>query len=126
MRRYACGIFLVGMLALTPLLAACVPTAVMLDRAIEDRGEDSRVFPASLDRVWPATLAALRQMQMRVTKSVRDNLGGDIDGVSAGGETITVRLEASGEGQTRVRVRVGGFRNRDATDLIFAKITDNL
>jgi len=126
MRRFVCRAVLLGMVALTPLLAACVPAALMVDRAVEARAEDSRLFPASLDRVWPATFAALRQLQMQVTRSVRDNLGGDIDGVSPGGETVTVRLEQSGEGQTRVRVRVGGIRNRDATDLIFAKITDNL
>jgi len=126
MRRFVCRAVSLGMVALTPLLAACVPAALMVDRAVEARAEDSRLFPASLDRVWSATLAALRQLKMQVTKNVRDNLGGDIDGVSAGGDTVTVRLEASGEGQTRVRVRVGGMRDRDATDLIFAKITDNL
>ncbi len=126
MRQFICAAALLGMVALMPLLAACVPAALMVDRAVEARAEDSRLFPASLDRVWPATLAAMRQLQMQVTNSVRDNLGGDIDGVSAGGETVTVRLEASGEGQTRVRVRVGEMRDRDATDFIFAKITDGL
>ena len=109
-----------------PLLAACVPAALMVDRAVEARAEDSRVFLASLDRVWPATLTALRHLQVGVTRNVRDNLGGDIDGVWPGGDAVVIRLEQSEEGRTRVTVRVGGMRNRDATDLIFAKITDSL
>ena len=126
MRLRVGNALLLGMIALMPLLAACVPAALMADNALEARAEDSRVFLASLDRVWPATLAAMRQLQMQVTKSVRDNLGGDIDGVSSGGDAVVIRLEQSEEGRTRVTVRVGGIRNRDATDFIFAKITDNL
>jgi len=49
-----------------------------------------------------------------------------IDGVWPGGDAVVIRLEQSEEGRTRVTVRVGGMRNRDATDLIFAKITDSL
>ena len=126
MRHFVCAAALLGMVALMPLLAACVPAALMVDRAVEARAEDSRVFLASLDRVWPATLTALRHLQVGVTRNVRDNLGGDIDGVWPGGDAVVIRLEQSEEGRTRVTVRVGGMRNRDATDLIFAKITDSL
>lgn len=126
MRQFVWAAALLGMVALTPLLAACVPAALMVDQALETRAEDSRVFLASLDRVWPATLIALRNLQVGVTRNVRDNLGGDIDGVWPGGDAVVIRLEQPEEGRTRVTVRVGGIRNRDATDLIFAKITDNL
>jgi hypothetical protein len=57
---------------------------------------------------------------------VQDGLGDDIDGLWPDGDAVAVRLDQSGEGQTRVRVRVGGIRDRDATDRIFASITDNL
>jgi hypothetical protein len=114
------------MMPLMSLLAGCIPAAVMTGHALESRAEDSRVFLANFDKVWPATLAALRQLQVGVTRNVRDNLGGDIDGVWPGGDAVVIRLEQPEEGRTRVTVRVGGIRDRDATDLIFAKITDNL
>jgi hypothetical protein len=114
------------MVALMPLLAGCVPALVMTGNALESRAEDSRVFLADLNRVWPATLTAMRQLQVVVNRNIRDNLGGDIDGLWPGGDVVVIRLEQTEPGRTRVTVRVGGIRDRDATDLIFAKITDNL
>ena len=124
--RYVRGALLLAMVTLMPLLSGCVPTALMASRALEERAEDSRLFPASIQRVWPATLSALGQLQVRVTKTAVDSQGGDIDGVWPGGDAVVVRLDQSGEGQTRVRVRVGGVRDRDATGRIFAGIGNNL
>ena len=124
--RYVCTAVLLAMVALMPLLSGCVPTALMASRALEERAEDSRLFPASIQRVWPATLSALGQLQVRVTKTAVDSQGGDIDGVWPGGDVVVVRLDQAGEGQTRVRVRVGGLRDSDATGRIFASIGSNL
>jgi uncharacterized protein DUF3568 len=124
--RYVCTAILLAMVALMPLLSGCVPTALMASRALEERAEDSRLFPAGIARVWPATLAALRQLQVQVTNTAQDNLGGDIDGVWPGGDAVVIRVDQSGEGQTRVKVRVGGVRDRDATGRIFAGIGNNL
>ena len=124
--RYMRTAVLLAMVALMPLLSGCVPTALMAGRALEERAEDSRLFSAGIVRVWPATLSALGQLQVRVTKTVQDSLGGDIDGVWPNGDVVEVRLDQSGEGQTRVRVRVGGVRDRDATGRIFASIGNNL
>jgi hypothetical protein len=126
MRRSVQTAAFLGMVALIPLVAGCVPTALMVDQALEARAEDSRVFLAGLDRVWPATLTAMRNLQVGVTRNIRDNLGGDIDGVWPDGNAVSIRLEQPEVGRTRVTVRVGGVRNRDAPNLIFAKITDNL
>lgn len=124
--RYVGTAVWLAMVALMPLLSGCVPTAVMANRALEGRAEDSRLFAAGIERVWPATLAALGQLQVLVTKTAQDSLGGDIDGVWPGGDVVVVRLDQSGERQTRVRVRVGGVRDRDATGRIFASIGNNL
>jgi hypothetical protein len=114
------------MVALMPLLAGCIPAAVMGYRAVETQAEDSRVFLADFDRVWPATLTAMRQLQVVVNRNIRDNIGGDIDGLWPGGDAVMIRLEQAEPGRTRVTVRVGGIGNRDKNDLIFARITDNL
>lgn len=124
--RHGCTAVVLPMVALMPLLSGCIPAALMANRSLEEQAEVSRLFLAGIDRVWPATLAALGQLQVRVTKTVQDSLGGDIDGVWPGGDAVVVRLEQSGQGQTRVRVRVGGIRDREATDRIFASITENL
>jgi hypothetical protein len=114
------------MVALTPLFSGCVPAAVMASRALEERAEDSRLISAGVDRVWPAALAALRQLQVQVTRTLRDELGGDIDGIWPGGDAVVVRMDQAGEGQTRVRVRVGAMRNREVIDRIYAGIKVNL
>jgi hypothetical protein len=114
------------MVAVLVPLFGCAPTAVVAKLAIEDRAVDSRLLGASVERVWPAALAALKQLRVQVTKTLRDNLGGDIDGVWPGGDVVLVRIDQAEEGQTRVRVQVGGMRNREATDRIYAGIHDNL
>ncbi len=121
---YTIALLVVGFLL--PLLSGCIPAAVMAKHAVEERAEDSRLYAASVERVWPATLAALYQLRVQVTKTVKDSLGGDIDGVWFDGDAVMVRLDSSGEGQTRVRVRVGEMRNREATERIFIGINNNL
>jgi len=124
--RYAPALALLATMLSMPLVSACVPAAVMTSNALESRAEDSRVFLAAPDRVWPATLKALGQLQVAVTRKVQDNMGGDIDGVWPGGDEVVLRLDQAGEGQTRVQVRVGGLRNRGATDRILTGIMNNL
>ncbi len=124
--RHVYTIALLAVLFLLPLLSGCIPAAVMAKHAVEERSEDSRLYAASVERVWPATLAALYQLRVQVTKTVKDSLGGDIDGVWFDGNDVVVRVDYANEGQTRVRVRVGGMRNREATERIFSSINNNL
>ena len=108
------------------VLQGCIPTAVVMDRALEERAEKSRIFAEDPDKVYAATMAALRQMGAEIHKTVRDNLGADIDGDLPTREKFEVRLDRSGERQTSVRVQVGRYGNREATERLFAAIAEHL
>jgi len=104
----------------------CIPTAVMVDQALEGRAEDTRTFAGGPDEVYSATLAALRQLGVEVLKSFQDNVGADIDGTWPTGERLDVRLEQSGERQTVVRAQLGRRRNPEATGQLFNAIAGKL
>ena len=108
------------------ILQGCIPTAVMVDQALEGRAEDTRTFAGGPDEVYSATLAALRQLGVEVLKSFQDNVGADIDGTWPTGERLEVRLEQSGERQTVVRAQLGRRRNPEATGQLFNAIAGKL
>jgi hypothetical protein len=118
--------FLAAALWAFPLLQGCFDTAVVVDHALVDKAEETRVFADGPDAVYAATLEALRQLRVEVKKTVRDNLGADIDGTGPTGESVTVRLDRSGERQTAVRARIGRWGNRDAAARLFALIAEKL
>jgi hypothetical protein len=107
-------------------LQGCVPTAVVVDQALEGRAEKARTFAGEPDEVYAATMAALRQSGAEVHKAVRDNLGADIDGNWPTRDKFEVRLDRSGERQTSVRVQIGRYGNREATERLFTAIAKNL
>lgn len=47
---------------LTPLCTGCVPAALVTRSYVEGRAEACHEFRAPLDRVWPATLATLKDL----------------------------------------------------------------
>ncbi len=88
-------------------------------------GEDSQVHRASLDRTWNATLAALKQMDIRVEKDTKDALGGTIDARRADGTPIKISAEPA-DRNTRVKIRVGTFGDQRLSEDIQRRIDSNL
>lgn len=112
-----------GVIWLSLWLSGCVPAAVLTGSYLEAKGEVSRDFAAPLDRVWPAALEALRESRAEVRDSVRDNRGGDIDGTWPSAGPLVVRMEQTGDAVTQVRVRIGEYGNREATESLFGRIS---
>jgi len=90
------------------------------------QGEHSQVHGATFDRVWAAAVSALKQMEFRGVKERRDSLGGTIEARRADDTAITVKVEPAGTDTTRVKVRVGTFGDRPASEAIQARIEQNL
>jgi hypothetical protein len=111
---------------LMPLCAGCVPAALATRNYLEGRADASRDFRAPLDRVWPATLAALKDLGASVQQNVQDNLGGDLAGVWPGGRTFSVRVNQTDGATVSVQVQVGEMRDSEAIDSVFARIAGNL
>ena len=79
-------------------------------------------YDAPLSRVWPATLAAVKQLNLETDVKNHDGLGGLINGTMADGKTFSVKLDRKSAKLTTVTVRVGTFGNMDKSKAIHETI----
>lgn len=120
------------MLCLLPLVAGCA--AVLLGAGAGAgagtvayiQGEHSQVHSGNYERVWSATLGALNQMNIRVIKTEKDALGGTITARRGDDTSVTIKVEPTGSDTTTVKVRVGMFGDRAASEAIQARILSSL
>jgi len=119
-------------LLLLPVLGGC---AVMLVGAGAGagagtvayvQGEHSQVHAGNYERVWSATLAALSQMNIKVIKTEKDALSGTITARRADDTSVTVKVEPTGADTTTVKIRIGMFGDRAASESIQARIVSSL
>jgi hypothetical protein len=88
--------------------------------------ESTQVYRATLDQVWVAALKALGQLKASVTRSTRDQVGGEIEGSWVGGQPLAMYVDQTGASSIRVKIRVGQSGDRKAEDAIQAGIRENL
>jgi hypothetical protein len=90
------------------------------------QGELSQVHGATFDRTWAASVAAMKQMEFKGVTDKRDSLGGTIEARRADDTAVTVKVEPAGPDATRVKVRIGTFGDRPASEAIQTHIAKNL
>lgn len=90
------------------------------------QGELSQVHAGGYERVWSAALGALNQMNIRVIKTEKDAIGGTITARRADDSSVSVKVEPTGTDTTTVKVRVGMFGDRAASESIQARIVSAL
>ncbi len=86
------------------------------------KGELQREYDAPLDLTWAATTQALKALEIRVVDTKKDQLGGEIDAQRADETTVKVALEPKAGIRTLVKIRVGVFGDRDASERIGKEI----
>jgi hypothetical protein len=120
---------LIGILCLVSLASGCLAAAGLTVGAAAgvvgyvyyDRNEAQRDFPASFDKTWNATLAAMKDLKYAVPKEPQhfaDSGDLTIDDVS-------INVVSQPGTMTRVSIRVGTFDtdgHRRRAGLIFEKI----
>jgi uncharacterized lipoprotein len=89
-------------------------------------GEHSQVYNANPDRTWVATLAALKEMNIRVDNSNKDALGGNIEAKRADGTDVKIKEEPVEGGKTQVKVRLGTFGDQAGSEAIQRRIATKL
>lgn len=90
------------------------------------KGELSRAYAAGLDPTWSAVQQTLSELALRITDKQKDGLGGTVEAQRADGTRISLRVEPGERGATTVRVRVGVFGDRKASEDILSRIARNL
>lgn len=80
----------------------------------------------SLDEVYSATISAMEDLEYKVTSKQKDALEAEVAARSAADKKVTVYMERTGEGTTRISVRVGVFGSEEKSRLIYDEIVANL
>jgi hypothetical protein len=90
------------------------------------RGDLEAVESKELDTVYKATLKAVDELELNVTKETKDSLSAVIVARDAQDKKITIKLGATTEDTTKLSIRVGLFGSETKSRLIYQKIHENL
>ncbi len=86
------------------------------------RGELEQVHAAPYNTVWDATLHALRTMHVAVSETQKDQISAKAVGAELDGTSVTVTVLPITRDTTSIRVRVGTFGDRPASERIQGEI----
>jgi hypothetical protein len=86
------------------------------------KGELEQVHAAPYDRVWDATLRALRTLNIAVSDTQKDPISAKAVGARADGIAVVVSVLPVTKDSTSVRVRVGNFGDRPTSERIQGQI----
>lgn len=90
------------------------------------RGDLEAVESKKLDAVYEATLKAVDELELNVTKETKDALSAVIVTRDAQDKKITIKLSATTDDTTKLSIRVGLFGSETKSRLIYQKIHENL
>ena len=86
------------------------------------KGELEQVHAAPYDKVWEATLSALRTLNITVSETAKDQISAKAIGAKSDGTSVTVSVLPVTKETTSVRIRIGTFGDRPASEQIQGEI----
>ena len=86
------------------------------------KGEQEQVHAAPYDKVWEATLSALRTLNISVSETAKDQISAKAIGAKSDGTSVTVSVLPVTKETTSVRIRIGTFGDRPASEQIQGEI----
>ena len=86
------------------------------------KGELEQVHAAPYDRVWDATLRALRTLNIAVSETQKDQISAKAVGARADGVAVVVSVLPVTKDSTSVRVRIGNLGDRPTSERIQGQI----
>jgi hypothetical protein len=102
------------------------PTLIGTDAAVYSNGKLYAVSSQDLDKVYAATVAALKQLEIEVTDTAKDVFYAKVTGKVADGNTITIRLEPGADNVTNIKIKASRFGNEERSRVIYNKIKESL
>jgi len=119
-------VLLVGTAALIEGCAGAAVGAGAAGTVAYVRGDLEAVESKKLDAVYEATLKAVDELELNVTKKTKDALSAVIIARDAQDKKITIKLSATTEDTTKLSIRIGLFGSETKSRLIYQKIHENL
>jgi len=86
------------------------------------KGELEQVHAAPYDKVWGATLSALRTLNITVSETQKDQISAKAIGAKSDKTSVVVSVLPVTKDTTSVRVRIGTFGDRPASEQIQGEI----
>ena len=86
------------------------------------KGELKSKENAPLDRVWEATLGAMKEMEYPITSQTKDVLAAHSIARTAQDKKIDITLKKLSDDSTEVRIRVGTFGDQHLSQMILERI----
>ncbi len=86
------------------------------------KGEQEQVHAAPYDKVWEATLSALRTLNITVSETAKDQISAKAIGAKSDGTSVAVSVLPVTKDTTSVRIRIGTFGDRPASEQIQGEI----
>jgi len=109
-----------------PLIAAGAGAAAGVGAASYVGGELKTTYAASFNRAWDASVLALRDTDLRIVDTKKDDIKGTIKAERVDGTPVTLGLEQAGPDTTRVGVRIGTFGDEEGSKVIHNRIASRL
>ncbi len=85
-------------------------------------GELRAADDIQLDRAWNATLAAMNDLDFKVTRKEKDAVGAEVIARRADDTKIIIRLKKQSDQVTEFRIRVGAFGDETLSRTIYDAI----
>jgi len=122
-------ILILLLISTAALLQGCVAVVVGAGAAgtvAYVRGDLESVEPKDINTVYQATLKAVEQLELSVSKKTKDAMSAEIVAHDSQDKKITIKLGATAEGATKLSVRIGTFGSETKSRLIYDQIKKNL
>jgi len=120
------AVLLVGAAALLQGCVAVVVGAGAAGTVAYIRGDLESIESKDLNAVYEATLKAMEQLGLSVSRKTKDAMSAEVVARDAEDKKITISLGATAEGATKISIRIGVFGSETKSRLIYDQIKKNL
>ena len=105
--------------------SGCAPSFVGTDAGVYSGNKLYAVANRDLTSMYNATLKALDELEIEVTKKAKDIFYGEVVAQGSDGKTITIRLKPEGD-LTNLSIKVGLLGDKAKAIVIYERIKQNL
>jgi len=124
--RLTLAVLLVGAAALLQGCVAVVVGAGAAGTVAYIRGDLESIESKDLNAVYEATLKAMEQLELSVSRKTKDAMSAEVIARDAEDKKVTISLGATAEGATKISIRIGVFGSETKSRLIYDQIKKNL
>jgi len=125
-RQVVLILLLIGTAALLQGCLAVVVGAGAAGTVAYVKGDLEAVESKDINAVYQATLKAMEQLELSVSKKTKDAMSAVVIARDSQDKKITVKLSATAEGATKLSIRVGVWGSETKSRFIHDQIKKNL